>query len=229
MNRFRTPLPCLVLCLVLAPVQPAGAQPISVRNSFRVGTSGVLCSAQAAPGDQRLSGLFDRAYRLTCRDAAGAIGSVVALRHDIDSAQPSAGMGGDKLECHAAEKADVAGVGAVNALLCHDPAQEVDYRRYAVRKGATRYMAEGLAGYDPALRLALATVINDRTQPGEVSVASTQVADAAAFARVQAGALDAEGARSDAISATMMAASPRPRISSKSSPRAPTTRDTGRN
>jgi len=198
MNRFRTPLPCLVLCLVLAPVQPAGAQPISVRNSFRVGTSGVLCSAQAAPGDQRLSGLFDRAYRLTCRDAAGAIGSVVALRHDIDSAQPSAGMGGDKLECHAAEKADVAGVGAVNALLCHDPAREVDYRRYVVRKGATRYMAEGLAGYDPALRLALATVINDRTQPGEVSVASTQVADAAAFARVQAGALDAEGARSEA-------------------------------
>jgi CHAT domain-containing protein/tetratricopeptide (TPR) repeat protein len=188
----------LASLLVLAIAAPAWSQPVSIRNSFRVGTSGVACSAQVASADNRLSGLFDRAYRLTCRDAAGAIGTVVAVRQDIDPAIPASGMGGERLECRAPQSTNVEGIGAVGMIACHDPAQSVDYRRYLVRKGATRYLAEGLAGYDPALRLALASIVNDRIQPGEVSVASTQVADAAAFARVQAGALDAGGARSEA-------------------------------
>ena len=49
-------------------------------------------------------------------------------------------------------------------------------------------MAEGLAGYDPALRLALASVVTDKPQSGAVTVATTEVSDPAAFARVQAGA-----------------------------------------
>ncbi|HTH27945.1 MAG TPA: CHAT domain-containing protein [Sphingobium sp.] len=189
---------CLAISCAVTSIPAAWAQPVSIRNSFRVGTSGVACSAQVAPADKRLDGMFDRSYRLTCRDAAGSIGTVIAVRHDIDPALPALGMGSDKLQCRAPEKIDVAGIGTASMVLCHDPAQTVDYRRYLVRKGKTRYFAEGLAGYDPALRLALATIVNDRIQPGEVSVASTEVADAAAFARVQAGALDAEGARSEA-------------------------------
>lgn len=177
----------------LLPV-PASAQPLSIRNSFRVGSSGVLCSAQIASTDRRLTGLFDRAYRLTCRDAAGAVGSVIAVRHDVDPADPKIGAG----QCGRPESADVTGVGRVQSLLCRDGSTGVDYRRYAVQRGGTRYLAEGLAGYDPVLRLALASLVNDRPQPGEVSVATTEVADAAAFARVQAGSLDAEGARAEA-------------------------------
>ena len=47
--------------------------PLSIRSSFRIGTSGVACTAQNSPSDPRLTGMFDRGYRLSCRDAAGAL------------------------------------------------------------------------------------------------------------------------------------------------------------
>ena len=86
----------------------------------------------------------------------------------------------------------------MRSLACRDEAAKLDYRRYAVNRGKTIYLVEGLAGYDPALRLALASVVTDRAQKGEVRVAVTEVSDAAAFARTQAGSLDAAGARSEA-------------------------------
>ncbi|MFT3966647.1 MAG: CHAT domain-containing protein [Sphingobium sp.] len=185
------------LVLSLTPVS-ARAESLAIRNSFRVGTSGVLCSAQIASADKRLTGLFDRAYRLTCRDAAGAVGSVLAVRHDVALTDPALGLTGTAAQCGAIENATIEGIGRTRSVLCRDSATGVDYRRYALRKGDTRYVSEGLAGYDPVLRLALASIFNNRAQPGDVSVASTEVADAAAFARVQAGSLDAEGARVEA-------------------------------
>jgi len=188
----------LALAAIAVPQTAHAQYPLSVRSNFRIGTSGVLCSAQVASSDARLKDLFDRAYRLTCRDAAGAIGSVIAVRRDISLTDPAMGMGGASLSCRAPASVDVKGLGAVNSALCHDPARKIDYRRYLIKKGNTAYLAEGLAGYDPAIQLALASVVNDRIQPGEVSVASTEVSDAAAFARVQAGTLDAQEARAEA-------------------------------
>ena len=74
-------LSALALALTL-PVAAAAqsASPVSVRNSFRIGSSGVACTAQNAPLDTRLKGMFDRAYSLSCRDAAGSIGSLIAVR-----------------------------------------------------------------------------------------------------------------------------------------------------
>ena len=86
----------------------------------------------------------------------------------------------------------------MRSLTCRDEAAKLDYRRYAATRGKTNYLVEGLAGYDPALRLALASVVTDRAQKGDVRVAVTEVSDAAAFARTQAGSLDAAGARSEA-------------------------------
>ena len=61
---------------------------------------------------------------------------------------------------------------------------------------ATLYVAEGLAGYDSALRLGLRSLVADREVDGEVSIATTGAGDPAAFARAQAGTLDpAAGAR----------------------------------
>src|SRR6185503_4838074 len=57
---------------------------------------------------------------------------------------------------------------------------------------------EGLAGYDPALRLALASVVTNRVQKGAIQVATTEVSDPAAFAKVQAGSLDPAGVRTEA-------------------------------
>ncbi|MCA1661113.1 MAG: CHAT domain-containing protein [Novosphingobium sp.] len=187
------------LALALAcPVQAQSDAPLEVRSSFRIGTSGVACSAQNSPLDPRLKGMFDRAYRLSCRDAAGAIGSLIAVRRAIAPAAEPSGMSGIDLACGELGRTELDGVGTVATVTCRDARSNVDYRRYALQRGGVSYFVEGLAGYDPALRLALASVVNGRPQPGEVRVASTEVSDPAAFARVQAGLLEASDARDEA-------------------------------
>ena len=181
-----------------APAAAAANGPLSVRSAFRLGDAGVLCTAQVKPTDARLSGLFDRAYQLTCRDAAGPIGSLLAVRRPVDLANEKSVLPSGALACRSEEQVDIDGLGPVRAITCRDEAAKVDYRRYAIVRGKTHYWVEGLAGYDPALRLALSSVVTDRAQQGAVQVAVTEVSDAASFARVQAGTLDAAGARMEA-------------------------------
>ncbi len=171
--------------------------PLSIRNSFRIGTSGVTCTAQNAPSDARLGGMFDRGYRLSCRDAAGAVGTLIAVRRAVLLQDEPTGLSGVTLSCGAAGSVQIAGVGQVGAVNCRDQRAQVEYKRYAVSRNGVNYLVEGLAGYDPALRLALASVMADATVPGEIKVATTEVSDPAAFARVQAGQLDRLGARDE--------------------------------
>lgn len=177
----------------LTALPAAAAEPaLSTRSNFRIGTEGVLCSAQFKSTDPRATGMFDRAYGLTCRDAAAPVGSLVALRSRIDLARSAEG------QVCATEAADrIEGIGAVRSVACRDEANKLDYRRYLVSRGSTDYLVEGLAGYDSVLRLALASVVLDRTQPGTVKVATTMVSDPAAFARIQAGALLSSGVRTE--------------------------------
>lgn len=172
-------------------------QPLSVRNSFRVGTSGVTCTAQNAPLDKRLGGMFDRGYRLSCRDAAGAVGTLIAVRRDVQMMAEPTGIAGVSLVCGAEGAVTIEAIGRTMAVNCRDNAANVEYKRYAVKRGGITYLVEGLAGYDPALRLALASVVTDTPVAGEIRVATTEVSDPAAFARVQAGQLDRLGARDE--------------------------------
>jgi CHAT domain-containing protein len=182
----------------LVPAVAEAAPPLSIRPSFRLGDAGVLCTAQVKPTDPRLTGIFDRSYQLTCRDAAAPIGSVLAVRRPVDLGREPSALPSGPLACGAEESANVDEIGAVRSVTCRDGAAGLDYRRYGVQRGRTFYIAEGLAGYDPALKLALASVVTDRAQPGVVQVATTEVSDPAAFARIQAGSLDAAGARVEA-------------------------------
>jgi hypothetical protein len=188
----------LLLASVASVPASAAEPPLSIKSSFRLGDSGVLCTAQVRPSDPRLTGMFDRGYQLTCRDAAGPIGSVLAVRRAIDPATERSVLPAGGLACKGEESATVDNVGAVRALTCRDEAAGIDYRRYAVQRGKTSYLVEGLAGYDPALRLALASVVTNRAQSGAIQVATTEVSDPAAFARVQAGSLDPAGVRTEA-------------------------------
>ncbi|MFY8197015.1 MAG: CHAT domain-containing protein, partial [Novosphingobium sp.] len=191
----------LIAPLLASTVIPAMAadksQPLSVRNSFRVGSSGVTCTAQNAPADKRLDGLFDRSYRLSCRDAAGAVGSLIAVRRDVATGAEPTGLPGVTLSCGDEGAVNIEAIGRVRAVNCRDQSANVEYKRYALRRGRTTYFVEGLAGYDPALRLALASVVADTPLTGEIRVATTEVSDPAAFARVQAGQLDRLGARDE--------------------------------
>ncbi|WP_292930491.1 CHAT domain-containing protein [Novosphingobium sp. PASSN1] len=175
--------------------------PISVRSNFRLGSAGVVCTAQIAPRDPRLEGMFDRAYTLSCRDAAGPVGTLVAVRRvmPVDAA-PLPGVpaaAGPARVCGPVGRAPIDALGDVRALLCRDPTGGLDYRRYGLTRGDTTYLVEGLAAYDGALRLALASVVLNRAVPGEIKVATTDVTDAAAFARLQAGLLDPRGVRGE--------------------------------
>ena len=174
--------------------------PLSVRSGFRLGDAGVMCTAQVRSTDARLSGIFDRAYQLTCRDAAAPIGSMLAVRRSVDLANERSALKSGALSCRAEETATIDKLGPVRAMTCRDEAAKVDYKRYAIDRGKTHYWVEGLAGYDPALRLALASLVTDRQQSGAVQVATTEVSDPASFARIQAGTLDAAGVRTEAYS-----------------------------
>ena len=59
----------------------ASAAPLSVRDSFRIGSSGtIFCSAQVTTTDKVLSDMFDAGYAVTCRDAALPVGKLYKLR-----------------------------------------------------------------------------------------------------------------------------------------------------
>lgn len=190
----------LAAASLIAVASPAWGQPVALssRNAFRIGDGGVLCSAQSQPMDKRLGGIFDRAYALSCRDAAGAVGSLIAVRRNVDLASEPSSLKAGALSCAAKASASIEKLGAVESVACRDEETHLDYRRYVVTRGKTTYFVEGLAGYDPALRLALASVVADRAVPGTIRVATTEVSDSAAFAKIQAGLLDPSSARAEA-------------------------------
>jgi CHAT domain-containing protein len=186
----------------ILPAMPLSAAepPISLQDSFRIGSgAGVVCTAQLAGTDKAITDMFDRAYAVTCRDASAPVGRLYALRQrGGDPATRLATLRGEKATCQAGQSQQVEGLGAVEVINCKLNDADVAYRAYAVRDRGTLFVAEGLAGYDSALRLGLRTVLTDKPAEGEVQVAITEAGDAASFARVQAGTLDPQRALAEA-------------------------------
>lgn len=184
---MRSLLALALLLAATAQAAPAG-RPISQQASFRIGSGGsLLCSAESTDRDRALEDMFDRGYAIVCRDAAAPVGRLYALR--LRGTDPEARLASRReAECGAA--APVALEGLANASVRKCTASGIPYRAYSVRRGGTLYAAEGLAGYDGALRLGLRTLVADRPVAGEVEIAITEAGDPAAFARAQAGVLD---------------------------------------
>jgi CHAT domain-containing protein len=189
----------LVGLAALASASAAGAAGprISLQDSFRLGSGGgAICSAESSSRDPGLEDMFDRSYAIVCRDAAAPVGRLYALRVRRDD--PAARLAALRpARCAAAAPADVEGLSRAERLDC-TLADGLPYRVYSWRRGTTLFVAEGLAGYDSALRIGLRTLAADRPVPGNVEVAVTEAGDPAAFARAQAGALDPARARDEA-------------------------------
>jgi len=198
--RHRLALAAAATAILLLPAVSADAQPISYRDSFRIGSgAGGLCTAEAMLVDPTLTDMFDRGYSIVCRDAAAAVGHVYALRsRGGDPAVRLAAMRSGRATCQPDAAVRLDDVGSVDVLTCRLNAADVGYRVYLHRRGNVVYVAEGLAGYDSALQLALRSVVADREVQGEVSVATTGAGDPAAFARAQAGSLDPQRALAEA-------------------------------
>lgn len=178
---------------------PGAATPLSVRDSFRIGTGGsAICSAQAVANDPGLKHMFDTGYSVTCRDAALAVGKLYNLRGSDNPAPRLAALRAKDATCSAPTTGTVEGLGNVEIVDCRLNDADVAYRVYQFSKGKQYFAAEGLAGYDSALQIGLRSIVEDKPVKGEVSVATTGAGDPAAFARVQAGTLDPSRALAEA-------------------------------
>lgn len=194
-------LALLLLALSALLPMPARAS-LQLADSFRIGSAGVLCTAQSRVADPALSNLFDRGYRIVCRDAATPVGRLLALRTSGSDDRSAALLGarGDGIACDVPVAATLPGIkalhgikalrgwGALRQAQCRQGA--LAWQVYLVPRGRTLFVAEGLAGYGSALRLGLAALVADAPVSGSVDVAATDAGDPAAFARVQAGSLD---------------------------------------
>ncbi len=165
---------------------------ISTADSFRIGNSGVLCSAQNLSADAALTGMFDRAHAIVCRDAASEVGKLFQFRSSV---MPDASKWtSEDLTCATPQMVDVAGLSSVSRTQCTS-ATGLRHYRYQLASGTVQYVAQGLAGYDSALRLGLLSIVKNRPVAGAVDVAVTEAGDPTAFARVQASKLDSAQVR----------------------------------
>jgi tetratricopeptide (TPR) repeat protein len=127
------------------------------------------------------------------------VGSMLVLRDD--GGQPLTDFlrsQSSELQCSEPQDVTLDPIGNVTALECVDPSQSVDRVLYVVRQGNKLIMAEGLKGYDSALKLGLHSLVADRPVEGSVDVATTSLSDPAAFARIRAGQLGEGAARKQA-------------------------------
>lgn len=185
----------LALAGVAQPAQAQFQRP-SLADSFRLGSGGgVLCQVQTRTRDAAISGIFDRAWAIVCRDAARPIGKLYALRGP-DALARLAELRRAETDCAGTLSTSEAvdDLGSVRTEQCRISGVAVGYKVFALTKGNITWVAEGLSGYDSALKLGLRTIIADRNVPGQVTVATTSIEDPVAFARVQAGTLEADQA-----------------------------------
>lgn len=169
---------------------------ISYADTFPIGSNG-LCEAQIMeplPG----SGLFDRGYTITCRDAAAPVGTlwVVEPNSADDVASRFLPAASD---CIASEEPLLpARLSAGAALACRDRERgTLRLLAHGTSKGRL-YVAQALSAYRDVVRLGLATLVEDRLVAGEVEIPLTDLDNAQSFARAQAQAISANAALAEA-------------------------------
>lgn len=187
-----------VLAASAAPAALSAQQqrPISLRDSFPIGSNG-LCEAQIMAPEAG-AGIFDRRYSIICRDASAPIGTLWVVRGqrvgDAETRFVDAGS-----QCAAQElRQQPEGLAGTRALTCTNSNSIIRTRVLAGEAGNRTFAASGFAAYEDALRLGLASLATDRIVAGTVEIPLTQASDAAAFARAQAQAISADQALSEA-------------------------------
>ena len=189
----------LVSLPVFASAPKAPSAPVSVLDSFRIGSSGtVYCSAQSLDTDKALTGMFDSGFAVTCRDAVLPVGKLYKLRSPADAKRRIEALRQETATCSAPHDTTVADLGRIEAIDCRLKNADVAYSAYELVRNDQLYVAEGLTGYDSALQLGLRSLVADQPVKGEISIATTGAGDPAAFARVQAGTLDPTRALAEA-------------------------------
>ncbi len=180
-------------------VAPAAAQqvrPVSLMNSFPIGSNG-LCEAQIME-PQPGAGLFDRGYTVICRDAAAPVGTLWVVR-DGAGGDPVARFLPAPADCTAANEALAPeALGNGRTLSCQERGQGVNRLLAFGEIDGRTYAGQSVAAYKDVVRLGLETLASDRLVAGTVDIPLTETGDAAAFARSQARAISANAALAEA-------------------------------
>lgn len=176
--------------------QMAQERSLSLRDTFPVGSNG-LCEAQIQSPEEG-AGLFDRKYNVLCRDAAASIGTLWVVRGSLadEAAERFIGPGAS---CAESENADMP-IGLANSkrLVCTNEGSIVRTELLVGERGNRTFAATGLAAYDKALELGVASLASDKVVAGTVDIPLTQTTDTLAFARQRAENINADQALSEA-------------------------------
>jgi CHAT domain-containing protein/tetratricopeptide (TPR) repeat protein len=170
-----------------APALADAPSPLAA-ESFAIGNAGSVCEAQGVRlGDARGS-LFDRKWALICRDVNRPVGSAYSLRTPAGAIDRVARDRTTPLACDAAAPAQGLPSGTMVSR-CRENAG-LEWLVYtAPAKGRTA-VVEGIAAYDSALRLALASIVANEIVPGTVDVVTTGGSGSFAQARASLGEAD---------------------------------------
>ena len=130
----------LALAAIALAAAAAQAQPVSSRQSFRIGSgTAALCTAQSQLQDPAFGDMFDRGYAIVCRDAAAPVGQLYALRlRGGDPDARLAALRAVQARCEPGPAATVEELGPVETLECRLNQAAIGYRVYARRSGAAR-------------------------------------------------------------------------------------------
>ncbi len=162
-------------------------------ESFAIGNAGAVCEAQGVRLGKARTSLFDRKWALICRDVNRPIGSAYSLRTPTGASERVAGDRATPLACEAAAPAQGLTAGTMVSR-CREGGSGstpgLEWLVYsAVSKGRTT-VVEGIAAYDSALRLALASIAADQAVPGTVDIVTTGGSGSLAQARASLGEAD---------------------------------------
>ena len=149
------------------------------------------------------SGLFDRKYSIICRDAAAPIGTMWVVRGKFAGDAAAERFGGPGAQCSNSQRGEVSerlegALDGTRRLTCSTGSSVIRTELLLGEANGRTYAASGLAAYDKALELGLASLATDELAQGTVDIPLTQTTDALAFARQQAEAIAADQALAEA-------------------------------
>ena len=134
----------------------------------------MLCTAQSRPQDRRLMAFSTALMPYHAVTRQPSVGSLIAVRRSVNMVGEPSALGASTLSCGNEEQAIIEGLGPVRTVKCRDEANSSTIPPLCRQPQQTTYLVEGLAGYDPALRIALAAVVSDLPPPRKAGPSASQ-------------------------------------------------------
>jgi CHAT domain-containing protein len=175
-----------------APALADAPSPLAA-ESFAIGNAGAVCEAQGVRLGEARDSLFDRKWALICRDVNRPVGAAYSLRAPVGAIDRVVGDRAVPLDCDAA--APAAGLPAGTMVSrCREAgagrASGLEWLVYSAPAKGRTTVVEGIAAYDSALRLALASLVENQIVPGTVDIVTTGGSGSLAQARASLGEAD---------------------------------------